>query len=65
MTNDVGTTQVTLPSDVEIRMKSATFAGCESMTAWLATTSVIGAPARWAICRWARGGIMWSAAATR
>src|ERR1700755_3566800 len=46
-------------------MISAVAAGCESATEWEAAISTVCASIRFAMWRWASGGIAWSCEATR
>src|ERR1700680_3204211 len=46
-------------------IRVATDCGCDTKTEWLLLTSTIIAPARFAICRWASGGIILSSVVTR
>jgi len=54
-----------LASEAAFLMRSATAAGCETLIAWLPTTSTTVEPARADISRWAGGGMIRSSVATR
>src|SRR5207342_3732639 len=54
-----------LTSEAAFLTSSATAAGCETYTEWLASTSTTVEPARLDISRWAGGGIIRSSVVTR